>query len=162
MAFTSAEIVIDVPPPALFDLFIPVDLPRILLGWGPLPAVVSTKDQTGPWDRPGSSRTVCLADGSTAQEEVVACERPSLFRYRVAGFTNPLIGALASGATGEWRFSPAGPGTRVIWSYDYTARNALTALPLALIVAFLWRPWMQVGLREFKRLAEQGGAPPAE
>lgn len=31
-------------------------LPKILLGYGPLPGVVSTSENTGPWHVPGSSR----------------------------------------------------------------------------------------------------------
>lgn len=158
MASTSAEIVIDRPPEAVFDQFLAIDVTQILLGWGPLPAVVGMQDETGVWGAPGAARTLRLGDGSTAREEVVACERPSVLIYKVGGFTNPLIAALSSGAAGEWRFSPEGAGARVVWSYDYAARNALAAAPLALIVALMWRPWMQVGLRAFKRLAEQGGA----
>ena len=86
----------------------------------------------------------------------MACERPSFLRYKVTDFTNPLVAALASDASGEWTFAPESAGTRVVWSYDYAARNVLTAAPLGLIVAFLWKPWMQVGSARVQALGRAG------
>jgi len=60
-------------------------LPKVLTGYGLLPAVVRTSGNTGPWDQPGSARTVHLADGSTAREQVTAYERPV---YKLAGFNS--------------------------------------------------------------------------
>jgi hypothetical protein len=57
-------------------------LPKVLTGCGLLPPVERTSGNTGPWDRPGSSRTVHLADGNTAREEVTAYARPTYFAYR--------------------------------------------------------------------------------
>jgi hypothetical protein len=45
-------------------------LPEALTGYTPLlPAVASTSGNTGPWDKPGSSRVVYLKNGVTAQTE---------------------------------------------------------------------------------------------
>ena len=166
MASTTVTQTMQVRRDALFAWFIPVDLPRILLGWGPLPAVVSTQGQTGPWDAPGSRRTVHLADGSQAEEMVTACTTPSHFAYRVTGFTNPLIRALAQSAEGEWTFvapEPDSAATEVTWTYRFIPRSALAAWPLRFVVRFLWRGYMQVGLSAMKRLAEAeaSGAPRA-
>ena len=46
------------PRAAVFKWLVPVKLEDILLGYGPLPAVVRTTDQTAPWQQPGSRRTV--------------------------------------------------------------------------------------------------------
>ena len=45
-------------------------LPKILTGYGLVPAVAFTSDVSGPWDQVGSHRIVHLADGSTAEEQV--------------------------------------------------------------------------------------------
>jgi hypothetical protein len=45
------------PRAAVFKWLVPVKLEDILLGYGPLPAVVRTTDQTAPWQQPGSRRT---------------------------------------------------------------------------------------------------------
>ena len=60
MASTCADIVIDRPPQAVFDAFLAADLPRFLLGAGPLPAVVDVDGQTGAWCEPGVSRMLAL------------------------------------------------------------------------------------------------------
>jgi hypothetical protein len=145
------------PRAELFDYFIPIELPRILLGYGPIPAVVSTTDQTGPWDQPGSGRTVHLADRSTAREQVTACERPGHFAYRVGEFSG-YVRHVASEANGEWWFTEAGQDTDVIWTYSFTARSRPAQLILLPVVKLLWRGFMRAGMRAFGELAEAEAA----
>jgi hypothetical protein len=142
-----------VPRGVLFDRFIPVALPDILTGWGPIPAVTATSGQTGPWDEPGSERTVHLADGSTARERVTECRTPEYFAYVVAGFTNP-IRLLACEGRGQWWFDAAGDGaaTHIRWTYTFEARSRAAGLLLAPIVHTAWRRFMRVGLA---RLVDQ-------
>jgi hypothetical protein len=92
----------------VFDFVAAEDvLPKVLTGYGLLPAVVKTSGNTGPWDRPGSSRTVHLSDGTTAREEVTTYRRPEYFAYKTSEYTFALR-FLATGATGEWwRMLPA-------------------------------------------------------
>ncbi len=141
------------PRAGLFEQFIPIELPRILLGYGPVPAVVSTTEQSGPWDQPGSSRTVHLADGSTAREQVTACERPGHFAYRVDEFSG-YVRYLAAEANGEWWFTEACQGTDVVWIYSFTARSRPAQLILLPVVKLLWRGFMRAGMRAFGELAE--------
>ncbi|HEY2160292.1 MAG TPA: hypothetical protein VGH24_03225 [Solirubrobacteraceae bacterium] len=82
----------------------PIDLAKIFRGFGPLPAVVGTRDQTGAWDHVGARRVVELADGSEVREELTAYEAPAHFAYRVSGFSGPLR-RLVSHADGAWWFS---------------------------------------------------------
>jgi hypothetical protein len=135
-------------------------LPRVLTGYGPLPAVVGTSGHTGPWDQPGSARVVHLADGSTVREQITQYSTGAHFAYRVWDFGNPTIGALASGARGEWHFEPGDGGTRVSWTYTFAARNGLAALPLSAITQILWRGYMDVCLHNAQRLLA-AGAPAA-
>jgi hypothetical protein len=116
--------------------------------------VVKTSGQSGTWDTPGSNRTVHLADGNTAFEEVMVCERPSYFAYRVSKFTNA-IRFLADEATGQWWFEEKGSKTDVKWTYTFHAHNALTALLLFPIVQLFWNGYMRVGMKTTKQLAEQ-------
>ena len=145
---------VNVPRSPLYEWFIPVSLADILLGYGPLPAVVKTSGQSGAWDTPGSNRTVHLADGNTAFEEVTVCERPSYFAYRVSKFTN-VIRLVAKEASGQWWFEERGSQTCVKWKYTFHAHNALTALLLFPIVQLFWKGYMRVGLNATKQLAEQ-------
>jgi hypothetical protein len=151
----SASVRVGVPRAALFDWFIPVELPRILLGYGPVPSVVETTGQTGAWDVPGSSRTVHLSDGSTAREQVTECVRPSRFGYRVGEFTGN-VRHLASGARGAWTFeeAAAGGGTDVRWTYTFVARSAVARLVLFPVVKVLWRGFMRAALQRMIELSE--------
>jgi hypothetical protein len=151
----SASVHVAVPRPALFDWFIPIELPRILLGYGPVPAITATSGQTGAWDQPGSSRTVHLADGSTAREQVTVCVRPSHFGYRVGEFTGN-VRHLATGARGAWTFdeSGAGGGTDVRWTYTFVARSAVARVVLAPVVRVLWRGFMRAALQRMVELSE--------
>jgi hypothetical protein len=131
---------------ALFARFIPVRLEDILTGWGPVPAVVRSSNQSGPWDVPGSSRTVHLEDGSTAREAVTDCRAPAYFAYTVKDFTSP-VRFLASEARGQWWFDERpGGGTDVRWTYAFVPRSAAAAAVLAPIVGHAWRRFMRAGL----------------
>jgi len=127
-------------------------LPEVLTGYGPLPAVVGTSDRTGPWNHPGSARLVHLADGTTVREQVTHYDRPGHFAYRIWEFGNPIVGRLASGGRGEWRFRPLSAGTEVLWTYTFTARSAAAAIPLSAIVGIFFRGYMNVCLKNYTRL----------
>lgn len=133
----------DVAVERLFDTVVAEDvLPKVLHRWGPIPAVRATRERTGPWDTPGSERTVVLSDGSTARERVLAWERPVRFEYRVERFTSPL-GRLVDHATGEWAFASAGPRSSTFrWAYSFHPVNALAMPPLRAFVATAWARYM--------------------
>lgn len=140
-------------PDAVFDFISAEDvLPRILTGYGPLPAVVRTSENTGPWDTPGSARVIHLADGSTVREQVTQFGKPRQFAYRVWDFGNPIIRALATEARGDWTFTAAPGGTEVKWTYTFTAKSAVAAIPLSAIAQLLWRGYMDVCLENSIRL----------
>ncbi|MBC7649624.1 MAG: SRPBCC family protein [Vitreoscilla sp.] len=93
-----------------------------------------------------------MGDGSTKREQVTHFEPSKRFAYRVWEFGNPLVRTLATGARGEWTFSPATGGTLVTWTYTFTAKNSVTALPLSGITQILWRGYMDVCLENSTRL----------
>jgi len=126
----------------LFDTVVAEDvLPKVLHRWGPIPAVVGTRDLTGPWNTPGSERTVVLGDGSTARERVVAWERPERFEYAVDRFTSPL-GRLIDHATGAWEFDDRGTASSFRWTYSFFPRSFAASLPLHLVVRTAWARYM--------------------
>lgn len=142
------------PPDVVFAFVAAEDvLPKVLTGYGPLPAVVRTSGLTGPWDVPGSMRVVHLADGSTVREQLTLHARPDRFAYRVWDFGHPALRLLATGGRGEWTFAAADGGTDVSWTYTFTARNAPAAWPLSGIVGWLWRGYMDVCLGHVVRMS---------
>jgi hypothetical protein len=139
----------------LFDVVVAEDvLPKVLHRWGPIPGVTGTRDNTGPWDQPGSQRTVVLEDGNTAREQVLDWVRPSRFEYRVDGFTGA-FGRVVEHATGSWEFTDTGRGAAFRWSYTFTGRGPVTAALLAAGVPFAWARYMERCAEECARLAQK-------
>lgn len=138
-------------PERAFDVIAPIDLPRIFLRFGPIPAVVRTRDQTGPWSAVGESRVVELADGSSAPERLTAYERPAHFGYRVGPFDGAL-GRLVDHADGAWWFREAAGGTEIRWTYRFHPRRGIGLLVWA-IVPF-WRGYAGRALARGVRIAE--------
>ena len=127
-------------------------LPKVLTGYGPLPAVIKTSGNTGPWDVVGSSRVVHLADKTTVREEITHYDYSKYFAYRIWDFGNPIVKTLATGGRGEWTFTAAEGGTQVTWTYTFVAKNGLTAIPMSGIAQILWRGYMDVCLDNTLRL----------
>jgi hypothetical protein len=141
----------------LFDTVVAEDvLPKVLHRWGPVPAVVGTRDLTGPWDTPGSQRTVVLGDGSTAREQVLLWNRAMRFEYRVDSFTSP-IGRLADHAIGSWAFmSAGGESSSFEWTYTFHPRGPVAALPLRAFVPTAWARYMAQCAERLVQLATRG------
>ncbi|MFK4003359.1 SRPBCC family protein [Qipengyuania sp. NPDC077563] len=118
-------------------------LPKILTGYGLLPGISHTSDITGPWDQPGSRRTVHLLDGSHVQEGVTHYDRPQYFAYRVSDPSFALKHLMIE-ARGEFWFAEADHGTEVRWTYTFRARNRLAKVPLRLFVSTQWKGYMDV------------------
>jgi hypothetical protein len=124
-----------------FDSLMPIDLSRIFRGYGPLPAVVATVDQTGDWDHVGVSRTVKLSDGHQVSERITALERPRYFAYRVGPFESGPLRRLIVDAHGEWWFTERdATGTAIRWTYTFRPRRFAAPI-VRLLVAPLWRAY---------------------
>jgi len=135
----------------VFDFVVAEDiLPKVLTGYGFLPGVVRTSSNTGPWDTPGSSRTVHLADGTTAREQVTAYERPQYFGYRTDRYTFALR-HLANSATGQWWFNAQSGGTHVKWTYGFDSKRRLTAPILILFIRLQWGGYMRTCAKNVQR-----------
>lgn len=140
-----------------FEIIVPIDVPTIMPGYGPLPAVTGIEAQTGAWDAVGQTRTIRLADGTCAREEITLYEAPHRFGYTVSAWSGALK-YLARQAKSEWRFSEvAANQTRITWLYAFSPRSAWLVLPLLLIVQLLWRGAMKQALRECVKQAENSG-----
>jgi hypothetical protein len=127
----------------LFDVVVAEDvLPKVLHRWGPIPGVTGTRDNTGPWDQPGSSRIVVLADGNTAREQVLDWMRPTRFAYRVDAFTGA-FGRAVDHAVGSWEFTDTGRGSAFRWTYTFTARGRVSAALLVAGVPLGWARYME-------------------
>jgi Polyketide cyclase / dehydrase and lipid transport len=153
------------PVERTFATVVPIDLTLIFRGLGPLPGVVGTADQSGPWDRVGVSRKAQLSDGSAAFERITAYQPPGYFEYEISGFTN-VIRLLVTGARGDWKFAAtADGGTAITWTYAFRPRNFLH-IGVRLFIAPVWHLYMRRALeatiQEVRRQHLSNRASPTE
>ena len=146
---------VDAPVQKVFAFVTAKDvLPKILLGYGLLPRIVSTSGSAGPWDEPGSFRTVHLSNRTSAREELTDYQPFGYFAYRTSDFTSALKYIVRQGR-GQWRFTPDNLGTRIAWTYTFTASHWSTQPVLAAFVPLLWRGYMRGALRQVKVQTER-------
>ncbi|SOD71909.1 polyketide cyclase/dehydrase/lipid transport protein [Jatrophihabitans sp. GAS493] len=142
----------------LFDEVVQEDvLPKVLHRYLLIPAVSHTEGNTGPWDVPGSVRTIRFTDGTSAREEVLEWESGRRFGYRVDHFSNAL-GPLATHAIGEWDFQPAPDGSGFHWTYTFYPRNRAAVPAVRLLVRLIWRGYMAKCADRCVELAERASA----
>lgn len=140
----TVEVVIDAHVENVFDFGVAEDvLPKVLTGYGLIPAVIATSGHTGPWNVPGTVRTVHLEGGDSAREEITDWVRPSYFAYRTSNFTFALK-YLATEARGQWWFEDRDGRTHVRWTYSFTAKGPIRALFLQAFARTQWAGLMRL------------------
>jgi hypothetical protein len=127
-------------PDVVFPRLREHDPARFYPRWGLLPAVVVVRDQTGPWDAPGRTRTLVLSDGGSVVETLTSAEAP-LFAYDLSTFTG-LFGRLVAGGRSEWRVTAAGEGSSIDWTYSFTPLPGRGPI-VGAIVRLAWGPYMR-------------------
>ncbi|WP_437931542.1 SRPBCC family protein [Sorangium sp. So ce291] len=149
---------IAVPRAPFFDWLVPgvfdTELHTVLRAGYGFPGTEWTSGTTGPWDVPGSYRTIHLTDGSTVREEVLVADAPDYFAYVVTNFTNPILRRLVKEARGQWWFTDDGPGTKAKWLYEFEGTSALATLVLTPVIKVFYKMYMTAGLQRIKERAE--------
>lgn len=142
MASTArAEGFAPAPPDRTFAIVTPSDPSSFFPKFGPLPAVVAVRNQTGAWDAVGQSRTLELSDGSTVVERLTVVDSPRRFAYRLSDFTG-MFGSLVAFAEAEWDFDASIEGTRIRWTYAFHAQPK-RGWVVRLIVRLFWARYMK-------------------
>lgn len=140
MIESHASLVIAAPPERVFDVAVAVEtLPKVFVGYGPVPAIREAWLKNGGPMAVGAVRYVRNSDGSVIEERITALKRPRLQAYQlVAGFRPPFSWLLRR-ACGRWDFSALPEGTQIDWHFSFQPRSRLTAPLLALLVALFFR-----------------------
>lgn len=136
----SASGIARATPKQAYDTSGPVDPAKFYPAFGPLPAVVGVRGQTGSWDTVGRTRTLLLSDGGHVVETITDAASPTYFAYELSDFQK-LFGMLVTGARAEWRFERVEAGTRILWTYTFFGKPGRGWI-VALIVKLFWAPYM--------------------
>jgi hypothetical protein len=137
----SVEVLTRTHPRQAYEVSCPLDHTRFYPRFGPLPAVIEVRDQSGEWNAVGRTRTLMLSDGGHVIETITDAESPEFFAYELSDFQK-LLGTLVSGARAEWRFEPRQGGSLVRWKYTFFARPARGWI-VWLIVRLWWARYMR-------------------
>ncbi len=139
-ASATVDAVAQATPKQSFEISGPIDPTGFYPKFGPLPAVVEVRDQSGSWDAVGRTRRLMLSDGGHVIETITDVTSPNLFAYELSGFQK-LFGMLVLGARAEWRFERVAEGTRIRWTYTFFGKPG-RAWIVKLIVKLWWAPYM--------------------
>lgn len=122
--------------------------------WWLIPGVRAVVVQDGPWTCPGSHRRLLLTNGSSTSEEVLVCDLPNRFVYRMTGLSSPMT-FLVTHVDGEWHCAPSvASSTKLRWTYAFADRGLLARLALRAMIVLLWRGYMRSALTQVVRAAE--------
>lgn len=155
----SSTVSVDIAAPIaeVFDYVVREDTPeRDLRSYGPIGGVRGGVRLTdGGWDHSGARRVVVLDGGSTLVEEIELIERPHRFGYHVKDFSF-IVKDVATEGRGYWEFEPMKDGgTRVSWTYTFTARSCPAQTPLRAAMSAFFHPYMAHGMASIKKHIEE-------
>jgi hypothetical protein len=145
--------VVNTPLEWAWEVLTPIDPSRFYPRFGPLPATVAVRNQSGPWNVTGQSRRLVLSDGGHVTETITDVEKHAFFAYELTDFQK-LFKHLVGHARAEWVFSSVPGGTLVHWTYTFYPRTGRGWL-VALIVRLWWEPYMRSVLPEIAHEAER-------
>jgi hypothetical protein len=151
----STHVAINRSAKQVYDWFTALDISRVLNGYGPLPGVDRTIDQSGTWTTRGETRGLQMSRGITATQEILIAERPDFFAYRVSEF-NSVLNLMAHGAEARWWFTEVEPETMILhWTYTFWPRSVAGKLTLYPVIRTIWSWYMQVAIQDMKSIAER-------
>jgi hypothetical protein len=99
---------------------------KTMHGTSTLPGIAGTHVLQGTWSEPGALRVVCLTDGGSTEEQVLANTRSGNthhFRYEVWNYTTVQARPVAY-AVGDFLETDLGDGrTHIHWTYAFRLRG---------------------------------------
>ena len=126
MVTHTEEISIDRPLSTVLDSVSRTSLKDTIHKASSLPGVAGDYPLgTLPFGTPGAHRLVCLTDGSTLEEQVLAKERSGTsyrFRYIVWNYTSEKANAVEYGI-GDFHYTESSGLTHIVWTYSFKLKD---------------------------------------
>lgn len=127
-----------------------------------IPPIKDVREQSGPWETAGETRTIVLADGGTMHERLTLARRPDRFCYEIDAVTGMLQPIVAQ-VEGEWSFTSAGTGVRITWTWRVHPAGRLGELA-GPVLSRLWHGYARQAFERLEGLlvgdTQPPGAPP--
>ncbi|NNE19618.1 MAG: SRPBCC family protein [Myxococcales bacterium] len=148
MASISTSVSVLVPRPREEVFAVATDstnAPRTIRSRGPFAGIASVELHEGHTLATGAKRTISMTDGSVLEEVILDYDPPHRHRYGWTGGAKFPFSLLVKSGTGNWEFTEAEGGTRIVWSYTFGLTSPI-AYPLAVPIVRLFKGWLQQGL----------------
>ena len=153
----TVELLATTPLDWTWSILVPIDPARFYPKFGPIPATVAVREQSGPWDSVGQTRKLMLADGGHVIETITDVEKPqagsAFFAYELTDFQK-LFKLLVDHGRAEWTYTETPDGTLVHWTYTFVPRKN-RGWAVGLIVRLWWGRYMSEVLPEIVHEAER-------
>ena len=143
---TSASVLVPRPREEVFATATDsTNAPRTIRSRGPFAGITSVELHEGHALATGAKRRIHMTDGSVLEEVILDYDPPRRHRYGWSGGAKFPFSLLVRSGTGNWEFTEAEGGTRIVWSYTFGLTSPL-AYPFALPIVWLFKSWLQQGL----------------
>jgi hypothetical protein len=141
----TLEIEVDGSPEEFWPFFEFIKLKDIFKAAGDMPAVEKTSPYT-EWHTPGNKRTVYFTTGDTSTEEILECDVPNYFKYKVYDFT---LSAryFVNKLTGEWDIIEDHDRTKITWKYKIFPKSVIHRIFILSFFRNSWIPYMELSMR---------------
>jgi len=136
-----------------WTVLVPIDPSRFYPKFGPIPATVAVREQTGPWHIVGQTRKLILSDGGHVVETITDVRPNAFFAYELTEFQKAFK-LLVDHARAEWTYTETADGTLVQWTYTFVPRKN-RGWAVGLIVRLWWGSYMRSVLPEIVHEAER-------
>jgi len=153
IAFTCRE-TFPSPPEDIAQQILDVTKWPTFRGYGPIPGIKSAEFEARTLIVVGSRIRVTNLDGSFHVEEIVEWQPNRRLQLRMGNFSKPLSG-LATGFLEMWEFERVGNETKVIRSFELTAKSMRTK-PLLWFISFFLKQAIGRHLAEMKHTVPTG------
>jgi uncharacterized protein YndB with AHSA1/START domain len=119
--------------------------PETVRARGPFAGITKIEMHEGQALATGSKRRVTMTDGTVLEEDILDYDPPVRHRYGWTGGAKLPFSLLVRSGTGNWDFTEAEGGTRIVWTYTFGLTSPL-AYPLAIPIIWLFKGWLQQSL----------------
>ena len=141
----TIEVEIEGTPEEFWQFFEFVKLNDIFKAAGSMPAVEKTSPYS-EWHTPGNKRTVYLTDGNRTTEEILECDVPNYFKYKVYDFT--ISGRyFVKELIGEWHINEHNGRTKITWEYKIFPKSVIHRLFILNFFKNSWIPYMELSMQ---------------
>ena len=140
----TIKVEVEGTPEEFWQFFEFVKLNDIFKDVGSMPGVEKTSKYS-EWHTPGNKRTVFFTDGNKTTEEILECNMPNYFKYRVYDFTLQAKYFVRE-LIGQWHIIKDNSNTEIAWEYKIFPKSIIHRFFILNFFKNSWIPYMELSM----------------